>query len=526
MDDKVQQPATEFGETQSVLALEHMTGHCRGTVTWIWQQSVYLRLGPYGHMHVVEEFDDAREGWVARIQRKESGYEIETVENAELWVNRQQVNSSRLSHHDTIEFGNNGPMSRCYVYDNKHPMPESVGDIFGDAFAYFRNSRQPMPKRLARGCRQAASRLAGETTILFRFSVVLAIVALAWLVYQQGKINTLQNTQIESGVAELENFSSTFARSQEEALRPEDLQALSQELRGQLATQAERVTDIERRSEASAKVVATSMPSVLFLQGAWGFKEKDGERMLRIVVDADGKPIPMPSGLPSLSLDGTGPVAERQFTGTGFIIGDNGLIVTNKHVGVPWDYDANVKMMLAQGLEPVMTRFIAYIPGLPDAVPVALVRSSDTADIALLRQTEEVFQTKGLRLAGAPPAPGDEIILMGYPTGLRSMLAQAGETFIEELRETGETGFWSVAERLALAGRIMPLASRGIVGGVSRETIAYDAETTHGGSGGPVLDVNGDVVAVNTAILPEYGGSNLGVPVAKVRELLDLVATN
>ncbi len=49
----------------------------------------------------------------------------------------------------------------------------------------------------------------------------------------------------------------------------------------------------------------------------------------------------------------------------------------------------------------------------------------------------------------------------------------------------------------------------------------YDAETTHGGSGGPVLDINGSVIAVNAAILPEYGGSNLGVPVAKVRTLLE-----
>jgi S1-C subfamily serine protease len=48
----------------------------------------------------------------------------------------------------------------------------------------------------------------------------------------------------------------------------------------------------------------------------------------------------------------------------------------------------------------------------------------------------------------------------------------------------------------------------------------YDAETTHGGSGGPVLDINGSVVAVNAAILPEYGGSNLGVPVARLRALL------
>ena len=51
--------------------------------------------------------------------------------------------------------------------------------------------------------------------------------------------------------------------------------------------------------------------------------------------------------------------------------------------------------------------------------------------------------------------------------------------------------------------------------------MVYDAETTHGGSGGPVLDMSGAVVAVNSAILPEYGGSNLGVPATKMRALLE-----
>ena len=36
-----------------------------------------------------------------------------------------------------------------------------------------------------------------------------------------------------------------------------------------------------------------------------------------------------------------------------------------------------------------------------------------------------------------------------------------------------------------------------------------------------MLGVYGAVIAVNAAILPEYGGSNLGVPVAKVRALLE-----
>ena len=77
-----------------------------------------------------------------------------------------------------------------------------------------------------------------------------------------------------------------------------------------------------------------------------------------------------------------------------------------------------------------------------------------------------------------------------------------------------------VWKTLSDAGFIRPLATRGIVGQVTPSTIAYDAETTRGGSGGPVLSLDGEVVAVTFAILAEFGGSNLGVPVEEVRRLL------
>ncbi len=80
--------------------------------------------------------------------------------------------------------------------------------------------------------------------------------------------------------------------------------------------------------------------------------------------------------------------------------------------------------------------------------------------------------------------------------------------------------FWRVARRLADGGHISPLASRGIVGQVTSRAVVYDAETSRGGSGGPVLDLEGRVVAVNAAILPEFGGSNMGVPAAYARRLL------
>ena len=207
-------------------------------------------------------------------------------------------------------------------------------------------------------------------------------------------------------------------------------------------------------------------------------------------------------------------------SGTGFAVGDDGVFVTNRHVALPWEDDAAVAAFAGHALEPVMIKFIVYLPGTPSAGPVELLQASEDADIALLRRTDEAEPMPGLTLAEAPPGPGDEVIVMGYPTGLRSLLAQSGDAFIAELQQTDDTEFWSIAARLAEAGHIAPLASRGIVGQVTRATIVYDAETTLGGSGGPVLDISGAVVAVNAAILPEYGGSNLGVPVARVQALL------
>ena len=118
---------------------------------------------------------------------------------------------------------------------------------------------------------------------------------------------------------------------------------------------------------------------------------------------------------------------------------------------------------------------------------------------------------------------GDEVIVMGYPTGLRALIAQAGRDFLTARQEAGETGFWTIAQLLSVQERIAPLASRGIIAQITANAVIYDAETTIGGSGGPALDSNGRVVAVNSAILPEFGGANIGVPVAEVHRLLQEV---
>lgn len=522
MEAEASKSTIDLEDTQAVAALEHLTGPSRGTVSWLWQPEIELGLRADGRICMASDKDRRTPEPVARLKRSDSNhYSIEAIDGLPLWINGQPASAQLLRHHDMIEFGENGPMSRYYLYANSRKMHDSVASIFSDTAAYFRNSRRPVAVRLMRSCSQTARRLTRDTTVLFRIAMLISIAALGFLVFQQYRMNELQRLQIESGVAELEHFSRVLARSRQEAITPEDLDTLQSDFESRIGVTSERVSEIERRSTASTEIIAATRSAVVFIQGAYGFRNTTDGRMLRQVIGPDGAPLTLPNGLPLLSLEGDGPVAERQFTGSGFFVGSDHLIVTNRHVGVPWQNDANIETLGASGLEPVMIRFIAYAPGVSDAMDLSVVRVSETADIALLETSDLSRETNGLVLSEQQALPGDAIILMGYPTGLKALLVQAGSRFVEDLKTLGETGFWDVAAHLAESGHIEPLASRGIVARVSEGIIAYDAETTRGGSGGPVLDINGEVIAVNSAILPEYGGSNLGVPASEVRKLLE-----
>ena len=50
--------------------------------------------------------------------------------------------------------------------------------------------------------------------------------------------------------------------------------------------------------------------------------------------------------------------------------------------------------------------------------------------------------------------------------------------------------------------------------------MVYDAGTTYGGSGGPVLNMQGEVIAVNTSIMEGFSGANLGLPTARILPFL------
>ncbi len=503
----------------TIAAFEHLTGSSRGDVSWVHDRSLRVALDN-GVLAISADPEEELGNVVARLRRAGVSYKIKALPGRSIWVNGELAAKKKLEHGDVIEFDDTGPLTRFRLYGPKRKARSTVETIISDGVAYLRTSRRPIGSRLVCAGRDLIRRIAFETSFLFRATVVAALIGLAVFSYEQSRFGAELERTVAEGAEQLDGVATTLARAQAEALRPSDLATMRAEIAGRVSANIERLESLERRFGAGARIIAQSTESVAFIQGAYGVREPSSGRMLRHVTGRDGLPLMTPGGQPLLTLEGDGPLAEIQFTGTGFFV-EGGLLVTNRHVALPWESGPIAEILAANGHEPVLLKLIGYIPGRDDAVALERVAASETADLALLRAEAPLAEIDGLSLADRAPRAGDEIILMGYPTGLRSMLAQSGLEFVDALQATGVVEFWSVAERLSADGLISPLASRGIVGNVGSAAIVYDAETTHGGSGGPVLNLQGEVIAVNTAILPEFGGSNLGVPVEEVRALLD-----
>ena len=507
--------------TTAPASLEILTGPARGTASWLSGTALDISLNDEDMIRVAEAGSEPLEdGVVARLHRSGDGYEIEAREQNPLWINGERFESKQLQQRDLIEFGDKGPLSRYRVHHQGGRLKRSLGDMLDDCIDYTRFSRKPRMARLQRAFSDFGRDFVVETTLLFRISVVIALVALAIITYQQYRSGLQLQQQAEFSAHQLENFARTLTRTNQEALRPSDLSDLRQELGRSLSAAAERLELLENVPPPVPESLPSRRRSIVFLQGAYAFRDVESERMLRYQTDDEGNSLFTLRGQPLLTLEGEGEIAERRFTGTAFVVSKSGALLTNRHVALPWEDDTSVEALIAEGMEPVLIKFVGYLPGIEISFPVELLQASDEADLALLLCNELVDGLPYLQLSERAPEPGDEVIVMGYPTGMRSMLAQTGDSFLAELQQDESLDFWAVAERLSQAQFILPLASRGIVGQRSAATVVYDADTTHGGSGGPVLDINGHAIAVNTAIIPEYGGSNFGVPVEYARRLL------
>ncbi len=146
--------------------------------------------------------------------------------------------------------------------------------------------------------------------------------------------------------------------------------------------------------------------------------------------------------------------------GSGFVISPDGFIVTNNHV-----------------IEDADEIQIEFFPGGGAPVTAQLVGTDPNTDIALLKvdMTDLPYVTFG---DSDTARVGDWVMAVGNPLG---------------------QGF-------SVSAGIVSARNRAL-SGTYDDYIQTDAAINRGNSGGPLFDLNGDVIGVNTAILSPTGGS-------------------
>jgi len=284
-----------------------------------------------------------------------------------------------------------------------------------------------------------------------------------------------------------------------------------------------RLQRLEAQGQAAQSIIPLDVQSVCLLHVAVAFNDQTSGRRLRYGgLNEDGEPIQDSEGNPVLTLEGKGPEVKLDVFGTGFIAGPSGRVITNRHVAEPWWKNDEIKSITSQGLQPQISAIRAYFPGDPRDFHAEIQDISDVTDLASVRVDLQDLKRPVLAIdTGKNSAlSGQPVILMGYATGLAAILARTDEDSAQDILKKSGSDVAQVLNELAKRNLIHPLITQGHIGDILPDKIVFDAQTTSGGSGGPLFNRDGKVIGVTVAILKGFGGSNFGIPIRFSEPLL------
>ncbi len=293
-------------------------------------------------------------------------------------------------------------------------------------------------------------------------------------------------------------------------------------LRKQLAETTGRLKRVVSESDAAEGVIRSYAPSVCLLHVSVAFREKNSGRRLRYgAINPDGGPLKDSEGNPVYTLEGRAPEVRADFFGTGFLVGE-GKILTNHHVAEPWWKNDELSSALQQGLEPVIAEMTAYFPDALSGVAVGISQISEEADLSVLHGDLSSLKRPILKIDSRKEAAvsGQPVISLGYATGISAILARAGDDAVDDIVKVSGGDPTKITGELLRRKLIRPLVTQGHIGDVLADKIVYDAQTTSGGSGGPLINRDGEVIGVTFAEVKGFGGSNFGVPIRYAQPLL------
>ncbi len=179
-------------------------------------------------------------------------------------------------------------------------------------------------------------------------------------------------------------------------------------------------------------------------------------------------------------LDFFGRTIEEQGGGTGFIVTNDGLIITNKHVA---EAGSSLSVLTADGKD----------------YQAKVVAEDPTNDLAILK-----IEAQGLPVVDL--GNSDDLQIGQWVIAVGNALGQ--------LQNTVTVGVISARERQLIAG-----------GGGTQEQLnnllQTDAAINSGNSGGPLVNLAGQVIGINTAVASNAQNIGFAIPINQAKSALD-----
>jgi serine protease Do len=175
--------------------------------------------------------------------------------------------------------------------------------------------------------------------------------------------------------------------------------------------------------------------------------------------------------------------------GSGFIIDEDGRILTNYHV----IRDAE-KITVVLGYSPDEEEFEATVVGYDDYTDIAVIRINAKRDLPVV----PLGDSDAMRV-------GDWVMAVGTPFG-----QLAGTVTVGVLSAKGRSGLQ-------------------IIGGNQQgfqDFLQTDASINFGNSGGPLVNLKGEAIGINTAINPSGQGIGFAIPVNMVKNITRQIVEN
>ncbi len=438
----------------------HLSGSKRGKTELFENSKISVGTDPSCDLSFNQNTDKNTAPFHAEINLQECDYILKDLESAKgTFVNNRQIKEVVIYDGDLIEYGENGPRIRFRVKTEEGDTCKPFREILADSMDL---AREPDKGRKLVTATSFFKSLLTETftqsSAKFRLSIVF--------IFLLGFIGVI---------------------------------TLFYNIYSSLTETTKRVELLEFESTIGEKIIKEFSKGVCLIQCSFS-----------LVDEVSGEP---------LRSWNNGRLLTNNLTGTGFII-SKGKILTNRHVAEPWRQQPSQFVATEPGLKPRIEEFKAFFPNVKEPVHLKVVKVSELADVALLSFNPDGIDLPVLELetSGQNAIEGEPVVLLGYPAGLNALYAKSDPDIAVEI---SKLPFLEAAQELSNHNLIKPLTTQGHISDVLNGRIIYDAQTTSGGSGGPLFNNKGKVIAINYGIFRGFRGANFGVPIKYALRLME-----